>query len=43
VRLCAGEAGDSARAIAFLLHPSNAFITGQNLGVDGGLGSLKPR
>ena len=38
-----GEAGDTARAIAFLLHPSNAFITGQNLGVDGGLGSLKPR
>ena len=38
-----GEPGDSARAIAFLLDPANSFITGQNLGVDGGLGSLKPR
>lgn len=38
-----GEAGDSARAIAFLLNPENAFVTGQNLGVDGGLASLKPR
>lgn len=38
-----GEAGDVARAIAFLLHPDNAFITGQNLAVDGGLSSLKPR
>lgn len=38
-----GEAGDVARAIAFLLDPQNAFITGQNLGVDGGLGSLRPR
>ena len=38
-----GEPGDTARAIAFLLDPANAFITGQNLGVDGGLGSLKPR
>ena len=39
----AGEPGDTARAIAFLLDPANSFITGQNLGVDGGLGSLKPR
>lgn len=38
-----GEPGDVARAMAFLLSPENAFITGQNLGVDGGLGSLRPR
>lgn len=38
-----GEPGDVARAIAFLLDPANSFITGQNLGVDGGLGCLKPR
>ncbi|GLC46719.1 hypothetical protein PLESTB_001356100 [Pleodorina starrii] len=38
-----GEAGEVAAALEFLLHPSNAFITGQVLGVDGGLGSLKPQ
>ena len=38
-----GEPGDVARAIAFLLDPKNSFITGQNLGVDGGLGSVRPK
>ncbi|GIL44073.1 hypothetical protein Vafri_1631 [Volvox africanus] len=38
-----GEAGEVAAALEFLLNPKNAFITGQVLGVDGGLGSLKPQ
>jgi 3-oxoacyl-[acyl-carrier protein] reductase len=38
-----GEPGDVARAIVFLLDPENDWITGQVLGVDGGLGSLKAR
>ena len=38
-----GEPGDVARAIVFLLDPENDWITGQVLGVDGGLGSLKVR
>mmetsp|Transcript_13106 Transcript_13106/g.36875 ORF Transcript_13106/g.36875 Transcript_13106/m.36875 type:complete len:272 (-) Transcript_13106:301-1116(-) len=36
-----GEAHEVAAALEFLLHPSNSFITGQILGVDGGLGSIR--
>lgn len=37
-----GEPAEVAAAIEFLLHPSNSWITGQVLGVDGGLGSVRP-
>lgn len=38
-----GEPEDVARAIAFLLDPANSWITGQTLGVDGGLGTVRSR
>lgn len=38
-----GTPGDVARAVVFLLDPANDWITGQVLGVDGGLSSLRPR
>lgn len=38
-----GEPEDVARAIVFLLDPSQGWITGQVLGVDGGLADLKTR
>ena len=40
-RLGTGE--DIARAVAFLLDPANDWITGQVLGVDGGLGQVRTR
>lgn len=36
-----GEPHEVAAAIEFLLHPANSWITGQCLGVDGGLGSVR--
>lgn len=38
-----GEPEDVARAILFLLDPANDWVTGQVLGVDGGLADLKAR
>ncbi|EGF90973.1 short chain dehydrogenase family protein [Asticcacaulis biprosthecium C19] len=38
-----GRPEDAARAIVFLLDPANDWITGQVLGVDGGLGSVRPK
>ena len=38
-----GEPGAVARAVAFLLDPASAHITGQVLAVDGGLGSVRSK
>jgi 3-oxoacyl-[acyl-carrier protein] reductase len=38
-----GHADDVARAIVFMLDPANNWITGQVLGVDGGLSSVRPK
>lgn len=38
-----GEPEDVARALAFLSDPANDWITGQVLGVDGGLGTVRTR
>lgn len=38
-----GCASDVAAAIAWLLDPLNQWITGQVIGVDGGLGTVRPR
>ena len=38
-----GEPEDVARAIVFLLDPAQGWITGQVLGVDGGLADLRGR
>jgi len=36
-----GEPGDIASAVLWLLHPDQSWVTGQVLGVDGGLGTLR--
>ena len=38
-----GQAADIARAIAWFLEPEQSWVTGQVLGVDGGLGRVQPR
>jgi NAD(P)-dependent dehydrogenase (short-subunit alcohol dehydrogenase family) len=38
-----GTPGDVASAIAWLIDPANSWITGQVIGVDGGLGTVRPR
>jgi NAD(P)-dependent dehydrogenase (short-subunit alcohol dehydrogenase family) len=38
-----GEPADVASAMAFLLHPATSWITGQVLGVDGGLSRVRAR
>ena len=38
-----GEPADVASCITWLLDPANAWVTGQVIGVDGGLASLRTR
>ena len=38
-----GKPEDIAHAIVFLLEPANSWITGQVLGVDGGLSHVRPK
>lgn len=38
-----GDSEDVVSAIAWLLDPMQKFVTGQLLGVDGGLGSIQPK
>ena len=36
-----GTPEEAAAAYEFLLHPSNSYITGQTINVDGGLGNIR--
>ncbi len=38
-----GEPGDISRAIQWLIDPDNSWVTGQVIGVDGGLSKLRTR
>nr|WP_303657452.1 SDR family oxidoreductase [Asticcacaulis aquaticus] len=38
-----GRPEDVARLIVFLLDPANDWITGQVIGVDGGLSRVRPK
>jgi NAD(P)-dependent dehydrogenase (short-subunit alcohol dehydrogenase family) len=38
-----GEPAEIASAIAWLLDPEQSWVTGQVLGIDGGLGSIQAR
>ena len=38
-----GTAEDVASGIVWLLDPENSWVTGQVLGIDGGLGTVRPR
>jgi len=38
-----GSAEDVASGIVWLLDPENSWVTGQVLGIDGGLGTVRPR
>jgi NAD(P)-dependent dehydrogenase (short-subunit alcohol dehydrogenase family) len=38
-----GEPADVASAVAWLLDPRNSWVTGQIIGVDGGLGSVRAK
>lgn len=38
-----GKPEDIASAIAWLVNPENAWVTGQVIGVDGGLSTVRPR
>ena len=42
-RLVIGAPEEVASAIAWLLDSANSWITGQVIGVDGGLASVRPR